>query len=334
MTESERGCGWRKIGGVYLTADQGMSVSCDALPLELKPCDCCEYEIVQARSCVPYHAGYLASLLKDHVCKDKFACPLCFYGKPYRDLKATLRNLKNRLDAINYVKEASPDLLAEKAELEEKIKDLSLKVPKDFFVMWVSKEFYSPETFIKEAKDQGISKRVAANSLPVGFMVGRDWIFLAHGEVNFYRYSAEPLTDANGDKVPQDVTRGKGIFYAFKPQRLELVLWKGTDAETIQQYEDAGYYVVLIERTKENIERHGDGGYPPLPVGRGKAVRKVGKEAKKKRVTDNPKSFKDTRSFNDRHTIPNPVKHSTSLADGDLFDTPPADDDGNGDRGE
>ena len=145
--------------------------------------------------------------------------------------------------------------------------------------MWVSKEFYTPEKFIDEAKDQGISKRVAANSLPVGFVVGRDWVFLAHGEVPFpiwFEDDVPPIgPDGEKHKEPK-IPYKPAIFYAFKPQRLELVLWKGTDADTIREYEEVGYHVVLIEKTEENLKRHGNGKYPPLPTGKGKAVRKTG----------------------------------------------------------
>ncbi len=63
----------------------------------------------------------------------------------------------------------------------------------------------------------------------------------------------------------------RAIFYAFKPQRLELVMWKGTPDETVREYEEAGYTVVLIEHTPENIERHGGGPatLPPLPTKKG-----------------------------------------------------------------
>lgn len=257
MVEVERGCGWRKIGGVYVTADQGMSVACDSLPLELVPCPHCEYEIFQRRSMVPYPSGYLAGLLHDHKCKDNFLCPLCYFGESYR-----LAKQDNALNAQ-----------WNKDHPSEKQKPM-IKIPKNFFVMWVSKQFYTTESFLKEAGKQGISKRIAANSLPTDFVVGRDWVFLAHGETLLKPIEVKQPDGSTKTERP----RGKAIFYAFKPQRIEIVLWKGTPNETIQAYEDAGYFVVLLEKTKKNLERHGDGPLPPLPTGKGKAMRKTGKE--------------------------------------------------------
>lgn len=293
MGEQERGCGWRQIGGVYLVAESGMHVGCDSLPTELKPCPCCEYDVDQRRSVVPYHAGYLAAMLAGHKCKDPYPCPLCYFAEKYHAAK--------KRNAERIVRNATrTDGFFEGLEY----------VPKHFFLMWVSKDFYSTTSFVMEAKSQGISKRVAANSLPNEFVMGRDWIFLAHGETPFYP------KDSTGQYEFDKPMLKKGIFYAFKPKRLELVLWKGTADDVIQQYEEAGYFVVLLEKTKENIERHGDGAYPPLPTGKGKAVRKTGLAPEdddgEEPVGDRGKGGMsgpvDRRSFNERHTIPNPKK--------------------------
>lgn len=235
MGENERGCGWRKIGGVYLVGD-GVSACCDGLPVDLGPCDDCGFEVYQARSIVPIHAGFLHSKLKTHDCKDDFPCPLCFYGKPWGDLKA--------------------EALA-KAE--------KFSGPKVFFLMWVSQDLYTPEEFIDEAREFGVSKRIAANSLPSDFVIGNDWIFLAHRDTKFPKFGTSPLKDDKDRPVPYDVATKRGIFYAFKPQRLELVLYKGqiSDAD-LEEYEETGYTVVLIDPTEENIKRHGKGNPPPI----------------------------------------------------------------------
>lgn len=242
MGETERGCGWRKAGGVYLVCN-GTGYTCDALPVEMVPCPCCEFEVGQARSMQPVRSGYMAFLMKNHKCKEEagFICPVCFYAKEYPKMK---------------------EILAELDEDSDEYKELKAQIPAHFYLMFVSKEFYTPESFINEAHLQGVSKRVAPNSLPKGFRVGTDWVFLAHGEVPFKK-------TIFGDMVEvEDETRfGKGIFYAFRPERLEVVLYKGVDPELILDYEEAGYTVVLLERTEANIEKHGDKSPPPLPYG-------------------------------------------------------------------
>jgi len=46
--ESRRGCGYRKVGGLYLVAD-GSGSSCCRLPIELNICPCCSGGIKQSR---------------------------------------------------------------------------------------------------------------------------------------------------------------------------------------------------------------------------------------------------------------------------------------------
>lgn len=237
--ETERGCGWRQIGGIYLV-DDGGSVQCDGLPVELKTCPCCEFKVKQSRSMQAVHAGYLGGLMRGHDCHEDFdGCPLCYFSCYYHAQK----------------------LLPVKEQKK-------LGVPTEFYLMFVSKEFYTPESFVAEAVKQGISKRISPNSLPKNFRVGHDWVFLAHKEVPFRGDLSREECDMGMLQAEPEFKRA--IFYAFKPKRLELLLWKGTDAQTIADYEQAGYAVVLIERTPENIERHGppsSAKYPPLPHG-------------------------------------------------------------------
>lgn len=124
--------------------------------------------------------------------------------------------------------------------------------------MWVSKDFYSPSSFIKEAKEMGVSKRFAKGSLPREFKVGLTWVLLAHKKVNFPR---DRLDFSKG------YTQAPGVFYAFRPQRVEVPLWKDTDPQEIRDLEDQGFTVVLIEKTPENVKKHG-----PRP---GKIVKEV-----------------------------------------------------------
>lgn len=48
VVDSERGCGWRKEGGLYLRADGPMD-TCGKLPVPLEVCPCCHSGVKQAR---------------------------------------------------------------------------------------------------------------------------------------------------------------------------------------------------------------------------------------------------------------------------------------------
>lgn len=116
-----------------------------------------------------------------------------------------------------------------------------------FYVMWVSKRYYTPASFIQEAIRLGVSKRIAPQSLPKGFQIGTDWVYLAHKET--------PLVYETGSLIPDKM--GNAIFYAFKPRRIELLLWSDTDKATVATWKQKGFTVILIERTKENLAKHG-----------------------------------------------------------------------------
>src|ERR1700674_3494523 len=46
--EAKRGCGYRKVGGIYMVGG-GVGIPCDRLPFELTVCTCCGQGIKQAR---------------------------------------------------------------------------------------------------------------------------------------------------------------------------------------------------------------------------------------------------------------------------------------------
>lgn len=76
-------------------------------------------------------------------------------------------------------------------------------------LMWVGAKFYSPRSFILEAKEVGISKKI--NAIPNGFEIGRTFIYLAHLQAAY---------DWNDPKSPAR----PGIFTAFKPKRVDVVI--------------------------------------------------------------------------------------------------------------
>jgi hypothetical protein len=72
--EPRRGCGFRKIGGLYLVSD-GRGVVCDRLPIVLGICPTCGHGVKQTRGFTWVDAAALAGVHPN--CKDDFACPLC-----------------------------------------------------------------------------------------------------------------------------------------------------------------------------------------------------------------------------------------------------------------
>jgi hypothetical protein len=123
---------------------------------------------------------------------------------------------------------------------------------KSFGLMWVGKSFYSPSEFIKEAEKMGISKRIP--QLPRWITLGETWILLAHQKVR----EGISLEQIKSNGLIKDTKESPAIFYAFKPQRIEMPVWKDDISdEEILFLEKKGITPVLIEKTKENQEKHG-----------------------------------------------------------------------------
>ena len=40
--EQKRGCGYRKVGGLYMVTDPGTLTLCDRMTIKLEPCEHCE----------------------------------------------------------------------------------------------------------------------------------------------------------------------------------------------------------------------------------------------------------------------------------------------------
>jgi len=73
--EKKRGCGFRKIGGLYLVGG-GSGVICDRLPLRLDVCPVCSHGFKQTRGFTWVDLPGLVGGVHPQ-CQDNFPCPLC-----------------------------------------------------------------------------------------------------------------------------------------------------------------------------------------------------------------------------------------------------------------
>jgi hypothetical protein len=73
--EARRGCGYRKIGGMYLVSD-GQAMACDRLPILLEVCPCCGGGIKQSRGWTWVDLNLLVDGHHDG-CRCELFCPLC-----------------------------------------------------------------------------------------------------------------------------------------------------------------------------------------------------------------------------------------------------------------
>ncbi len=185
--EAIRGCGYRKVGGLYLCGG-GAGMDCDRLPYELEVCPTCGAGVKFSRGFTWLDWGKYAG---DHENCNDHRLPRCVVCEP--------------------IAEEQP-----------------------YGLLWVGESFYTPEAFIKEALQMGVSRRIAA--IPRNLKLGETWVLFAS-------------IKACGERKDED---GKtvgipGVFYAFRPQRLELLIWEsGATEEKLAELEKKHITPIII----------------------------------------------------------------------------------------
>jgi len=114
-------------------------------------------------------------------------------------------------------------------------------------LLWVGSKFYPDvDAFANEAKEMGISRRIA--QVPRDFVVGETWVFLAH------RQAIQSRCECNGslgtecaDCEGTLVVSTPGIFSAFKPERIEYVVKGDESEEELDRKERQGFTLVSVE---------------------------------------------------------------------------------------
>lgn len=228
MSEARRGCGYRKIGGLYLVSDPGPALDCDGLPMPLEPCGCCGFEPAFSRNLQRIQAAYIIQVERKLHLQEWKKENFCAHPDPQPE---------HMIDCS--CPEMCPICHAE----GQAAQGISLGL------MFVGAKNYTPESFIKESVQLGISKRIP--EIPKWLKLGETWFFLAHLKVPDHKL------EQNGGLLEKEPAYMKAIFYGFKPQRVELVCWKGdlTDTE-ILKLEEQGITPVLLDRTPENLKKH------------------------------------------------------------------------------
>jgi hypothetical protein len=252
-TEAERGCGYRRKGGLYLMGG-GLSASCDRLPVPIVPCGCCGWEPQQLRS----HAMVPGRWLGSHFTAHDICTPLRGFdpSDPESGYRLTVHLTEPCRDHFVF---GGQDPICE-ASAEPRL------------LMWVGRQHYTPGEFSAEATRLGVSKRIA--EIPKGMVLGKTWALLAHPDACY-----EPVSWAFhwllGDG---EIGTAPGVFSAFVPRRVELILAESeATAERIAEEKARGVDVVIIpdgapdarvswrpgeERPKLTLEDHA----PPEPA--------------------------------------------------------------------
>ena len=207
--EAKRGCGFRKIGGLYLVGG-GIGMPCDRLPFPLTVCPCCSQGVKQALGFTwidvakffqgPHTISEFRSIATGmtYPCYCKEFCPLCRH----------------------------PETMGRAG------------------LIWIGEKFYKfPVDFVKEGVELGFSRRIKA--IPHGFKIGETWVLLAHSKAVFVQRPADSTQDLIGGEIPGDYK--PGIFYVWLPQRIEKIVKESTrGTEEIEALEKRGISPVFV----------------------------------------------------------------------------------------
>ncbi len=216
--EAKRGCGYRKVGGLYLVGNY-ISVPCDRLPYPIHECPVCGAGIHFTRGITRIN-------------------PLKLFG--------------NHDDILAHTS------MVTSPACHDKIRPCFMCDPTDdpAYIMFVGERYYpTVEDFSIEAQVMGVSKRIPGNSIPKDLLVGKTIIYLAHPKACKVREPAGVMQEAmaildNQQARLCDAEQEKpkpAIFSAFIPQRLEKICWQSDyTSENIERHKRRGIDLVPV----------------------------------------------------------------------------------------
>ena len=241
--ETKRGCGYRRVGGLYLVGG-GLSAPCDRMPYPLDRCRTCGGGVKFTRG----HAWLQPDFFSVHVapkhpldtrqeCLDSSPCPVCH----------------NRDDFGSHL------------------------------LLWIGRSHYSPDAFLLESLNLGVSRRIAA--LPKGLVLGETWVLLAHLDavpeprgLDHLPICANCGADNQAHPHPgctdgyKSTAPTPGIFCAFIPRAVELIL-KESDATAERREKEAKRGVTVVAVPDNDRDHQGsvwdkdEDSQPELPEG-------------------------------------------------------------------
>lgn len=217
-----RGCGYRKVGGLYLMTDPGQMAPCGILPKELEQCPCCGggvkhkigFSWVQAR---------LLSIDRAEV----EGCPICAGRRDACMLRMLAENGKTKVGLI-----------------------------------WIGASYYpEADEFIDEAQALGMSRRVhaAPKGFKVGedwILLAHIHACAQRIDPECEKCSGSGTVFAHPDPHESEQTkpcpacskRRPGVFALVRPTRIEQIVTEteAADAELIEKLRKRGIEPVVV----------------------------------------------------------------------------------------
>ena len=210
--EAKRGCGFRKIHGLYMVAD-GLSAACDRLPIEIGACPVCNSGLHFTRGMTQINALRLWGRHKD--CHDSQLIRLqCVCCNP-TDAPAFLMGV-----GVKYYP-TPQDFIAE--GVKQGVSKRISRIPRNFKLgeTWIY--LVHPKAVLVKENVLSAAASVIADSSQASGVQPR-------------------LVDA--EKKPE---YKPGVFTAFRPQRIEKLIWQHeATEETLKALEKRGITPIIV----------------------------------------------------------------------------------------
>lgn len=226
--ESERGCGYRKEGGLYMMGGQ-LALPCGRLPMEMTVCPTCNAGIKPTKGWTwinpqalfgiedsAMHVSSEQGCIKNQVeIKGKECgyvyCSSCYVGSP----------------------------------------------PERAGLIWIGTAFYEDAAaFAAEAREMGISRRIPA--VPNDFEAGKTVVYLGH------RHGIQKQCDCDpAERSECEECGGDGwywvpaIFGAFVPTHIEKVVGEDVTEEEVEKLEKRGIVPVIVRKKEQELDFDG-----------------------------------------------------------------------------
>lgn len=126
-------------------------------------------------------------------------------------------------------------------------------------LLWIGGQYYkSPNAFLNEATDMGISRRIPA--IPKDFVLGETWVLLAHRQGRrLFGLPGEGEIDQPG-QVLAPARWMPQVFSVFRPTAIEYVVREDDTEEALEALVKRGVTLVRVHKQEEETDEHDTAG--------------------------------------------------------------------------
>jgi hypothetical protein len=250
--EAKRGCGFRRVNGLYLVGG-GLSAPCDRMPYRLDRCRTCGGGVKFTRGHTWLEPDFFEPHMRSVECQCSHGsmgapCSVCGHPHPIGSICSRARLTFDCRD------ESACPVCRNRDGFGPHL------------LLWIGRGHYSPDVFLRESRELGVSRRIAA--LPKGLVLGETWVLLAHLDAvppadptkcmvcNFTEKLHLPGAPADVCSAFQAPKPTPGIFCAFVPRAVELIL-KESDATPERREKEAKRGVTVVAVPDDDKDHQG-----------------------------------------------------------------------------